>query len=865
VTNVNTPSDEGITWDTQPASTSSTPPITPNNTQSKPDESGITWDQPDKPKTGLQNFTEGLTKETGSDWDSPMLGGMVAGAVKKAAEGLGGILNILNNTYMTPLPESVKMQTDLYKRTHPEATGEQVAAFGQNIADKGKNGSPLLHGAVDWLHSAGQPEGFWQNVGGFGEQMLELMGPAEFTKLASAPAIALKAGEVGVQALDTAAHIKQAGQVADFLRANKKIAGLVGIGLKASQDALLMGGQNYAHTEDPKQAAIAAGIGGVGGAVTGAAGKFLEKGSDAATTMGDLGEQAKVGPTSVEANTKLGDTVNNALAPEKEAAQGALDTATNQLENAAQSPKDLAANAPENSMITAQAQKAAKSAHAQLGADYEKASNSVKDLTKGTTVEYGGSPLHQAAQDIAAGGKAADVANPLNEPLKVSNPGSPKVNDMVEKLADEEGTFSLNDEGEPKQLTAENLLDTAKNLKEKLRATGWATSQDRADRDVYHQLIQGVHDTLQQVAEKSGNPEVVDTVKNMNTAYKEGITRFKNPDVQALLNGNVNDVAKRLLGGATSVADIKTAREALGKEAFGSLMDSSLGRMAADSIDKTTGEFSFKNFLNKWNTIPAEVRQTAFKDSLKGGALQNAVNQAQKVNASGVIPESTQKLKDVAGMVNELIGPAKSGTDALLKDPARVQQMASVVGPEGMAELGKTIIGNQLREAATKGVEGKIGLPDTGKMLNWISSFKDSPETVNALFKPTPESEAAYNKLITSMSKVQSVKNAIKYGVITPALVGTGAAAGHTLGSALLGGLLAGGSEAVPAVKNIVENIANHPNTWASLGWLGRAANGSTASTLATGAKLGASLGANAVVSRKGDLSGAMNSLSGNQ
>src|SRR5208337_2150737 len=90
----------------------------------------------------------------------------------------------------------------------------------------------------------------------------------------------------------------------------------------------------------------------------------------------------------------------------------------------------------------------------------------------------------------------------------------------------------------------------------------------------------------------------------------------------------------------------------------------------------------------------------------------------------------------------------------LLKDPERINELSKVVGPQAMGELGNTVLQNQLREAATD-VNGKVGNVDTGKVLKFIESLKDSPEVVNGLFKPTPETAKAYNKLIGDLQGVQ--------------------------------------------------------------------------------------------------------------
>jgi hypothetical protein len=176
---------------------------------------------------------------------------LVTGAVKSGAQVLGTILDLVSSP--GPLADLDPNKTNV----NPKATA--------HIKD-----------AADWLRSGTEPKGFLENVGAIGEQVLEYMGGGELLRLVG-PARAVAGA---ARAVETGEHLKQAQQVATVLKNNPKIAGLVSIGLKASKDALVQGGQTYLHTEDPTQAAIAGGIGGGVGALAegaGAAGRYLQK------------------------------------------------------------------------------------------------------------------------------------------------------------------------------------------------------------------------------------------------------------------------------------------------------------------------------------------------------------------------------------------------------------------------------------------------------------------------------------------------------------------------------------------------------------------------------------------------------------
>lgn len=656
------------------------------------------------------------------------------------------------------------------------------------------------------------------------------------------------------------------------------LARLVGHGLSALRQGVTQGIQTEVKTggntaEALKSGATMAGTSALIGAPLAVGGGLLAKGAQAANTAEELAGKAAGGPTETTLNSQLENTVHGSLQPNIDAAQAVKDEAEGQVANAAQSPASMAANAPEHEAITAAAQKAAKNAHAALGDEFEKGRETLKKATEGHELTFQDSPYQQVAKDAL--GTAKEDAHELDEAANKTRPGSGFANDKLQKLADPYGEADLKEaaketgpDGEKKTPTAQQaqdeldaiaekkankpitmtmdqLLDHRKSLNENLRKTGWATDEQRADRDIYHKLIGGVDDSIQQLTEQSGNPEAMETLKKMNADYKTGITRFQNADVKGLLQGTTNDVAKKLMSGATSVADINTVRDAIGKDAFQRLADSSVQRMAADAIDKTTGQFNFKTFFNNWTRIPPQVRQTMFQESMNGGAVENAIKQAQMVNASGAIPGAEATIKDTTDTIQDLMGNGSVKT--LLGDPERVQQLAATVGPEAMGELGTSVLQNQLREAATN-AKGALGNVNTDKVLKFISSLKDSPEIVEALFRPTTERAAAYDKLLKDINNVNGMKNLIKYGVITPTLgAAGGAAVGHSLIPALIGAFAAEGANGFTAAKELLDRIANHPATWATLKAAGKAA----ASPVATGAtvvsKVAAGRAANAL------------------
>jgi hypothetical protein len=254
---------------------------------------GLVGQQPQQPQTGLQKTLSTINGEDdpNGSW-FPEVGSELSGAVKSASNGLAGVIDLINKPHgqllQQPDPGSVKAAMDTYQRIHPQATRQQAADFVQAGISSGKApASTHLQNIADWLHSGGQPTGFWENIGGLGEQALEWLGGGELLKLAGTP---VKVGEA-IQTASTVSHLAQANKVAQVLQDNPRLSGILAIGLQASKDALVAGakdalvtgaktafplaGQNYLHYEDPTQAAL---VGVTGGALTGGlsgAGKAL--------------------------------------------------------------------------------------------------------------------------------------------------------------------------------------------------------------------------------------------------------------------------------------------------------------------------------------------------------------------------------------------------------------------------------------------------------------------------------------------------------------------------------------------------------------------------------------------------------------
>jgi hypothetical protein len=790
----------GITWDTGPSGASQANP----STQAQP-SGGITWDGADQqaappPSDEIQtNPSDDLvtkaTKAAGGVLEG--VGEGVFGTAAGATDALGGKGTGFSDALHTLAGDKDQQHGTAQQIGHGlETIGEFImgdeALKGLSLAQKLQQSSKVM-AIIEKSPKLAQALNLGINVGKVGGELT----PEERAMLKASPRLARYAA-LGMESVRAGAV--QAGQTA--VRSGN-INPLTDEG---------RGNLEHAASEGGKMALGNAVIGGTLGEV----GNVLGKGAKAADKAGALSEAAKNGPTSVEAGQAVSDAANQAnnrtLAEINAGVKGAKDT----LQNASDTAEQLGLNAPTNEEITAKAQEHAQNGLDKLGADYEQNASKVSNDLEGHTIDYHESPMQLAAQDIVTGpGKSTEG---IAKDVGMVNPASPDLVSRITRLADEAaGTDPKT--GEKIKVTADDLLEFAKKYKQDIRNTDSSTQEGRANRDVLFKMLDGVHQSLEQLAKNAGKPESYQLVKDMNSQYKNGLQVFRNPDVQALLKGGKESNILTYLSGGKSVGDIKAIKSAMGPDAFGSLADNAVQRMAANATD-ANGEFSFNKFLQGWNKIPPDVRDEMFKGSPYGKTIDGLVEKVQGVNASGAIPQAEEATKAANDSLQKILG--NGDVSSLIKDPTRVQALSQLVGPDGMAELGKTVLQNQLREAATKGA-GEVGQVNTGKFLKFVESLKDSPEVVNSLFKPTEESAQAYAKLLNDVKDVHGVKNLIKAGVIaTPIASATGlvGALSHSAISALLGGSVAALGEG--KISGLIEDIANHPKMWAALRALGK-------------------------------------------
>jgi hypothetical protein len=712
-----------------------------------------------------------------------------------------------------------------------EGIGEGVFGTGAGITDliggKGTGVSQALH------HLAGddnKQHGTAQNVGRgletigeflLGDEALKGLSFADKLRQTSSVMKLIEKSPKLAKALQLGINVGKAGaelspEERAILQKSPTLARLAAVGLDSVRAGVVQSGQTIAHGGSVGDAAkeglgMAAGSAAIGAPLAGL-GSILSRGAEGIKTAEGLGKVAEAAPTDEQLSSKLGDTVKGALQPKIDEAGNALQDATEKQSGIQSVASGLAEDAPTKEAITGKAQKAVQAAHDSLNDQYLKSAGEIKDQLKGESIPLKDSNIHKLADGLVKQGEKDK--DELKDLFKIPNPISPEASTLMKRITKiAEGG---KEEKEPATLTADKLMDFAKQVKENLRKTGFVDRTDRADRDVYFQMLDAIHNDFGEIANKAGKPEVKDALDSMNAAYKEGISKFSHPDVKKILQGNSETNILKLLQGTGSVKDVQTIRNTIGKDAYTQLVDSSFQRMAADSKNPLTGEFDFNKFFKNYNAIDPQVRNEMIDGSTKVGPIELAMSQYKNLNASDVIPNSETTIKEAQKMMDDLIG--KGNVDRLIANPEKVQALQQLVGPEAMGELGHSVIQNQFRQAASRiGKDGvEIGPVDFNKVMDFFGKFKDKPELVDKLFRPTPETAAAYDKILSDVDNVKSAQKLVKLGLIAPAGLTAGALVGHLIGHPFWGMLIAASGEKYHGGQ-LLNYIADHPATWRAI------------------------------------------------
>jgi hypothetical protein len=472
-----------------------------------------------------------------------------------------------------------------------------------------------------------KPEQFLQQHNQQVQQSVENPGIAKAGEGVESLAEFLIPGEGEVNAAGKA--MSYADRLAEGAKAAKLIEGHAGLqkivkaGVKAlatgGEQAGIQGAQTFVKTGgDVGQSAESAGAAGLVGGALGGAGSLV---TDA------LGKGGQAG----EAVSRLADAANQS--PErKEVAQNLADTI----------------NSNESS----------------LKADYGNKLQHFQEETKGVTVPYKNSPLHQTVQDLLDKGEGD--ATPFDSALNKSRPGSQRVNDTLQELndlgkepeapkpetwVDNNGVTHTEEApaaepAKPIDMDMKTLLDQRKLIGERLRSVKGLTSDDLADKKVYGQLLDGIDGNIDQLVQKADKPDVTKEYEFLRQNYKEHIGAFSDNSIKRLTDprGVPDDAMRDFIGQLSQSGVVRSGvkqrnldtlskvldpfrtegdkpLKELGKQAFGVLMK--------DSTDATG--FNASKFMDKWSKIDPATKERLFDTGNPESTLQSLASDAHSV------------------------------------------------------------------------------------------------------------------------------------------------------------------------------------------------------------------------------------------
>jgi hypothetical protein len=712
---------------------------------------------------------------------------------------------------------------------------------GQHAKQPGQTQAQASQQYRDTEHQRAQTHNTAQNIGYGGETLTEfVMGDEALKGLSMADKLATSSKIMKViersprlmQALKFGATAAKASselspEEAAIIRQSPKLAKLVGLGLDAARAGAVQGAQTTIRTGgNVKQGAVdaagTAATAGVLGGVLGAAGHVMGNGSKAAQTVADMTGIAKEAPSQAAVEGQVSDAVHGAFNGENATLQNNLDDATSQIGM-------FGEGAPQQSAITTAAQQYAKQGENAVHAAYQGGLDQLTQMSGDATVPYEGSPLHKAATELTQA--TPQTAGPLDEAFNIRQPASPRANAILDRLTnlggepeetqpekwvDHNGVEHTEPAGESQEapstdLNMQHLVARRHTLSRIVRDLNPTSPDYQADKAVYSKLLEGVDDTIGQLSDQVHQGPLAEGEQShgrqlfdqMNQQYREGIRPFQNKDVQNILKGNLNDVAKSIMGGQTSIKDIADVKQALGPQNFSTVSRASLQNIVQSSMNDS-GDVDYKGLFKKFGKIDPNVRSAMFGQ--QGEQLADALKVA--TDASGA---QTEIGKQITGMLGN------GDIDSILKDPKRAQDIANAVGPDGMKAIGRSVIENQIQKASTT-LDAKTGeiKPtnfDPDKVLDWWMGMKDNPEVRDSFFNVDKDTAKQYNEMMSDLANASSVKKLVKYGVL-PVTLGT-AGVVHGPGAALMGALAGLGTEAgFGRARDILDSIANRPATW---------------------------------------------------
>ena len=321
---------------------------------------------------------------------------------------------------------------------------------------------------------------------------------------------------------------------------------------------------------------------------------------------------------------------------------------------------DVAQNSKGTEEVAEELSNRVKASEVQRGNDFEAGINKIKGDLKGQTIERADSPVAVKAKEL--------LANPIPEddPLTTSakNVSGDKLDANTKTLLQKaamggepaattgapEGNkpLVLDANGKPVQsktdltpvaikphppYTVDNLIQ----IRQAVRKAG--ADYEYSDPNAYalRQLNNSIDDTIEQMAQKSGNPQALTDYKALRAGYRTQIHAFDNPVIRNLRDGKFDDAAKAFVGlhnpnsslpsGGKTNFNIQSLNDAIGPDGVQAFGKQVFGTMLKDSMDN--GTINPAKFSQTWSRIADSTKGNLFNIQDAQNGIDQLVKDAQ--------------------------------------------------------------------------------------------------------------------------------------------------------------------------------------------------------------------------------------------